>query len=176
MEERVRRASDMQLSERASDELIAKLRTEATEAQAEVVRLSNELKVLQAEFDNVRGGGPDFAYPAVEVPLLPDDAVYTVSAASPQTILTVGSQAWGWQHNDSAESGRQPGWTRFQNLLVELDSNLPMLNAYFEFTHIPYGFEECVNSIANGKIEEVNRAIIRPAGLSSGPNRGGENL
>ena len=166
MEERVQRASDMQLSERGSDELIAKLRTEATEAQAEVVRLSNELKVLREEFENVRGGGPDYAYPAVEVPLLPDDAVYTVSSASPQTILMVGSKHGVGNTTIALNLAASLAGRGFKTLLVELDSNLPMLNAYFEFTHVPYGFEECVNAIANGKIEEVNRAIIRPAGLS----------
>lgn len=166
MSEQVQRAADMQLSERGSEALIAKLRAEASEAKAETAQLNQDLKILREEFENVRGGGPDFSYPAVEVPLLPDDTVYTPSTTAPQTILMVGAKHGVGNTTVALNLATSLAGRGFKTLLVEMDSNMPMLNSYFEFTHVPYGFEESIASIANGKIEDISKAIIRPHGLS----------
>lgn len=166
MEEEAQRTADMQLSERGSDELIAKLRAETSEVKAENAQLTKDLEILRAEFDNVRGGGPDFSYPAVEVPLLPDDAVYTTPSAGPQTIMMVGSKHGVGNTTIALNLAASLAGRGYKTLLVELDANMPMLNSYFEFTHVPYGLEECVNSIANGQLEDIGKAIIRPHGLS----------
>lgn len=166
MEEQVQRAADMQLSERGSDELIAQLRAESTEAKIEVAQLTKELEKIRTEFNNVRSGGPDYSYPSIEVPLLPDDTVYTDSSVSPQTILMIGAKHGVGNTTVALNLAASLAGRGYKSLLIELDCNMPMLNSYFEFTHVPYGIEECINSIANGHIEEISRAIIRPHGLS----------
>lgn len=166
LETKLQRAGDMQLSERGADELIAKLRAEATEAKVRVAQLEKELENQRSEPSNTGGGGPDYAYPVVDVPLLPDDAVYIPASGASQTILMVGAKHGVGNTTVALNLAASLAGRGHKTLLVELNGRFPMMNAYFEFTHIAHGFEECIDAISDGRLEDVSKAIIRPHGLS----------
>lgn len=170
LKEQVQRAQDMQLSEKGSEELIGRLRAEASEAQGEAAQLKAELSKLEKEMDILREGGPDYSAPLEEVPLLPDNTIYNNSSSSPQAILFTGSKHGIGTTTVAMNLAASIAGRGFKTILIEFNPNYPMCNQFFELTHIPYGIEEAIKAVASGELAGVDKAIIRPHGLR--PTRG----
>jgi len=165
LQEQVQRARDMQLSERGADELIAQLRAEASEAKAAEAGAKRDLSAALEELDLARQGGPDYSRPLTDVPLLPDDTIYKASPESPQTILLLGAKHGVGNTTVALNLAASLAAGGYKTLLIEANSSFPLLNSYFELTHIPYGFEEALSAVAAGDLNEVDKTIIRPHGL-----------
>jgi predicted nucleic acid-binding Zn-ribbon protein len=165
LNEQVQRGVEMQLSERGADEMIAKLRAEASEAKMAETQLRNELREAKSELARATSGGPDYAYPIVDVPLLPDDAVYTASALAPQTILCLGAKHGVGASTVAMNLAAAIAGKGYKTLLVEVNASFPLANHFFEFTHVPFGIDEAIEAIAAGDMASTDRAIIRPHGL-----------
>lgn len=165
MKGQLQRAQDMQLSERGSEDLIAQLRANLSQEKIETERLSQELKETKAELAIAREGGPDYSRPLVEVPLLPDDTIYTTASGEPQTILMMGATHGIGATTVAMNLAASLALKGHKTLLVEVNPNYPRLNHYFELTHVPYGLEEALGAISAGHINEIEKAIIRPHGL-----------
>lgn len=127
-------------------------------------------QALQTARDELRTVVPDYSQPVAYVPLLPDDTVYTASNASPQTILMIGAKHGIGTTTVALNLATSLAGRGYKTLLVEVNPSFPMLNSYFEFTHVPYGIDEAMTSIASGDISSIERAIIRPHGLRPSNN------
>lgn len=166
LQEKLQIAQDAQLSDRGTDELIMRLRAELSESKENSNELSRKLTEVQNELSVARQGGPDYSYPIVDVPLLPDDTVYSKPNTSPQTFLFIGSKHGVGTTTAALNTASEFASRGFKTLLIEVNGDYPILNQYFEFTHIPYGFNEVIKDISLGNISNVDKAIIRPHGLS----------
>lgn len=113
----------------------------------------------------LRHGGVDYSIPVFDVPLLPDDTVYSASE-SVQKILVLGSKHGVGTTTMALNLASSIAGRGFKTLLMEINPHYPMLNQYFEFTHVPFGVNEAVVAVASGELGEVDKAIIRPHGLS----------
>lgn len=165
LQEKAQKVTDMQLNEKNSEELIARLRRESSEANGMKARYEKEIERLNKELETAKEGGPDYSAPLEYVPLLPDDTVYTVLPGSPKTILMLGAKHGTGTTTLAMNLAASLAGQGFKTLLMEINGAYPVCNQYFEFTHIPYGLEEAINDIAAGEIEKADRAIIRPHGL-----------
>lgn len=156
------RFQDTQMCEKGSDELVSSLRAENSELKVKQQTMERELQTAKEE---LRGIVPDYSQPVAYVPLLPDDTVYTVPNTSPQTILMIGAKHGIGTTTVALNLATSLAGRGYKTLLVEANPSFPMLNSYFEFTHVPYGIDEVLTAIASGDIGSVERAIIRPHGL-----------
>lgn len=166
LQDKLQIAQDAQLSDKGTDELIMQLRAELSESKGNANNLSRQLTELQNELNIARQGGPDYSHPIVNVPLLPDDTVYSNPNTSPQTFLFIGSKHGVGNTTVALNIAAGFAGRGFKTLLIEVNGNYPVLNQYFEFTHIPYGFEEVLSDISLGSVSNIDKAIIRPHGLS----------
>lgn len=161
LKEQVQRAQDMQLSGRGCEELIAKLRAELSQAKEQTAQMSHELASAREELELAREGGPDYSRPLTDVPLLPDDTIYTPSRTCPQTMLIMGAKHGVGNTTVALNLASSLAGRGYKTLLIEANSAFPLLNEYFELTHIPFGFEEAINAVAAGEIPNIDRSIIR---------------
>lgn len=53
-----------------------------------------------------------------------------------------------------------------KTILLELGNPEPLLNPYFNFSRVPYGFFEALDAIKIGETDALGRAILRPGKLS----------
>lgn len=165
LKEKLSKAQDMQLGERAADGLIAQLRAESSEAKGRTTELTTELNSIKAELSIAREGGPDYSRPLTDVPLLPDDTIYTASGDAPQTILVLGSKHGVGSTTVALNLATSLASRGRKTLLIEVNGVFPLINEYFELTHVPFGVDEAFSSIAGGDMSSVDKAIIRPHGL-----------
>ena len=166
LEEKLQIARDAQLSERGTNELIMNLRADLSAERERGVALTKQISDIKAELDIARQGGPDYSYPLIDVPQLPDDTVYSLPNSSPQTLLFIGAKHGVGATTVALNIATGLASRGYKTLLLEVNAGYPMLNQYFEFTNIPYGINEAIKDIANGNISNVDKAIIRPHGLS----------
>lgn len=166
LNEKLQIAQDAQLSERGTDDLIKNLRAELSEEKENNIALLKKINDIEEELSIAKQGGPDYSYPLVDIPLLPDDTVYTISSTSPQTLLFIGAKHGVGATTVALNTAASLAGRGYKTLLVEVNANYPMLNQYFEFTHIPFGINEAIKDISEGNISNIDRAIIRPHGLS----------
>lgn len=165
LSEELSRAKETQVAGADVDGAINQLRTELSEAQANVMRTEAENKKMQEELRALRYGGADFSIPIFDVPLLPDDTVYSASE-SVQKILFLGGKHGVGTTTIALNFASSIAARGFKTLLIEVNSHYPMLNQYFEFTHVPFGVNEAVVAVASGELGDVDKSIIRPHGLS----------
>lgn len=165
LKEQLQRAKETFISEADTDTLIGQLRSEVSEAKAANIQLEKELDKVREELSIVKENGPDFSQPIVDVPLLPDDTVYTSSSTAPQTILMIGAKHGAGGTTVAMNLAASLAGRGLKTLLIEANGRFPMCNHFFEFVHVPYGIEEAVNSIAEGNIASADKSIIRPHGL-----------
>lgn len=166
LEAKAEYAEDLKLNDKSTDELIIKLRSEVSESAIKIQELTGEIASLNSELDSIRRGGPDMSQPSVLVPLLPDDAVYATSKSTTKILLTMGSKHGVGNTTVALNIATDLAGRGYKTLLVEVNGSFPMLNSYFELTRVPYGFEECINAISVGKLDQIDRCIIRPHGTT----------
>lgn len=165
LKEQVQRAKDMTLSEAGAEELIGQLRGEVSEANGKTTQLENELKRITKELEIAQEGGADFSIPLEEVPMLPDNTVYKASTDAPKTILFIGAKHGIGTTSVALNLAAGLAGRGLKTIMLEINSNYPMCNQFFEFTHIPFGIEEAAKAVASGEMNNVDKSIIRPHGL-----------
>lgn len=165
LSEELSKAKAAQVAGADIDGTINQLRAELSEAQANAMQTEAENKKMQEELRALRYGGADFSIPLFDVPLLPDDTVYNASD-SVQKILFLGSKHGVGTTTIALNFASSIAARGFKTLLIEVNPHYPMVNQYFEFTHVPYGVNEAVVAVASGELENVDKSIIRPHGLS----------
>lgn len=165
LSEELSRAKETQTAGADIDGTINQLRTELSEARSDAMRAEAENKKMQEELRALRYGGVDYSIPIFDVPLLPDDTVYNASE-SVQKILFLGSKHGVGATTIALNFAAGVAARGYKTLLMEINPHYPLLNQYFEFTHVPYGVNEAVTAVASGELGKVDKAIIRPHGLS----------
>jgi len=165
LNEQLSKAKETQVSGADVDGVINQLRADLTAARAEVMQAEAEKAKLQEDLHVLRHGGADFSIPIFDVPLLPDDTVYNAST-SVQKILFLGSKHGVGTTTMALNLAASIAGRGYKTLLVEVNPHYPMLNQFFEFTHVPFGVNEAVVAVASGELGEVDKSIIRPHGLS----------
>lgn len=165
LNEQLSKAKEVQASGADVDGVINQLRSELTEARSDLMQKEAENTKMQEELRVLRHGGVDFSIPIFDVPLLPDDTVYSASDTV-QKILFLGSKHGVGATTMALNLASSIAGRGFKTLLMEINPRYPMLNQYFEFTHVPFGVNEAVVAVASGELGEVDKAIIRPHGLS----------
>ena len=166
LEAKAEYADDLKLNDKSTDELIIKLRSEASENTIKIQELNSQIEDLQNELASVQRGGPDMSQPSVLVPLLPDDTIYKTSKSTTKILLAMGSKHGVGNTTVALNVATDLAGRGYKTLLIEVNGNFPMLSSYFELTRVPYGFEECINSISVGKLDQIDRCIIRPHGTT----------
>jgi len=165
LKEQVQRVKDMTLSDAGSEELIGQLRSEISETKGQITQLEAELKKTHKELEIAKEGGADFSVPLEDVPQLPDNTIYESSTDSPKTFLFIGAKHGIGTTTVAMNFASGLAGRGFKTILIEINANYPMCNQFFEFTHIPFGIEEAVKSVASGEMNDVDKCIIRPHGL-----------
>lgn len=136
----------------------SKKREEALAAQ--VRELKEALEVAEAH-------NPDYSTPEVLVPMLPDNIPYEKNTSPIRISLLLGAKHGVGTSTVALNLATALASQGNSVLLVELNNRFPMLNQFFELTHVPCGIEEALAAVTNADSTKLWNSIIQLRGIST---------
>ena len=124
--------------------------------------LLNRIKYLENKLSMSGNSEQNFSDPIEPVPTLPDNIAYQASKGLVKTILVVGAKHGIGTTTISLNIATELASKGNRVMLIEFNKKYPMLNQFFEFTHVGYGIEEMLRDMSNGDYSGIDKATICP--------------
>lgn len=124
--------------------------------------LLNRIKYLENKLSMSGNSEHNFSDPIEPVPTLPDNIAYQASKGLVKTILVVGAKHGIGTTTISLNIATELASKGNRVMLIEFNKKYPMLNQFFEFTHVGYGIEEMLRDMSNGDYSGIDKATICP--------------
>ncbi len=129
--------------------------------------LTAQIKELKAALEISESNNPDYSDPDVSVPMLPDNIPFTKSSSPVKTSVFIGGKHGVGTTTVALNVATGLAMSGNNVLLIEINKKFPLLNHYFELTHIPYGIEETFIALSNGDSSGIEKSVIRMRGITS---------
>lgn len=129
--------------------------------------LTAQVQELKAALEVAEAHDPDLSAPEVLVPMLPDNIPYEKNASPIHISLLLGAKHGVGTSTVGLNLATALATQGNTVLLVEFNNRFPMLNQFFELTHIPYGIEEAFAAISNADSTKLWNSMIQLRGIST---------